>query len=142
MARGPSPFSTAETRPFWTAAGAGELRLPHCKPCDTFHYPPRERCPHCLSSELTWPKLSGNGRIVEWTQIGSTEDRDGSTPIIVADIELAEQSGLHLHLNVVDVKAQDLRALDGAAVRLWFTASDVQGLGIPQAKLAVSGAIS
>lgn len=142
MTEGPSPFPTAETRPFWAAAGLGELRLPHCRPCDTFHYPPRERCPHCLGSELTWPALSGEGRIVEWTQTGSTESRNDSGPTIVADIELAEQQGLRLHLNVIDITEQELPTLDCAAVRIGFMASGAPGISIPYAFLRTQEATS
>src|SRR3979409_109347 len=44
-----APVPDAATGPFWAAAGRGVLLLARCSRCDRIPYPPRPRCPECLS---------------------------------------------------------------------------------------------
>lgn len=45
-------------------AKPGELTLQHCNGCDRFQYPSRALCARCLSGDLDWRQLPGNGRVV------------------------------------------------------------------------------
>ena len=49
--------------PFWEATRRGELVVQRCTGCGLRRYPSRPMCPGCQSMELTWERMSGEGRI-------------------------------------------------------------------------------
>jgi uncharacterized protein len=51
---------------FWAGCVAGELRIQHCKACDTHSWPVVAACEHCGSEELTRQTMSGKGKVVSW----------------------------------------------------------------------------
>ncbi len=59
----PLPADDPITRPFWASVKAHAMKLPKCRKCGKFHAPPREFCPHCLSEEMDWEPVSGNGEV-------------------------------------------------------------------------------
>lgn len=46
-----------------------KLMAARCADCGALYLPPRSRCPHCGSVEMTWSKLSGCGRLSAYTVI-------------------------------------------------------------------------
>jgi uncharacterized OB-fold protein len=67
----------AQTRPnrvlgpghddFWDHCSRKELRIQRCRNCRHLSWPPVENaCERCQSSDLTWEKLSGEGKIISW----------------------------------------------------------------------------
>ena len=108
---GPIPVPTPETRPFWDATRRHELALPRCRACGRLHYYPRGSCPHCLSGDLAWERLSGRGRLHTFTIVyrGQRGFPLGE-PYVIAIVELDE--GPRMMSNLVGV------AMDTAAVRI------------------------
>lgn len=65
---------------FWDWCAKGELRLQRCDRCDHIAWPVVETCELCGGDQLSWSRMSGNGRIVSWC----TFERDyyqGALPI-------------------------------------------------------------
>jgi uncharacterized OB-fold protein len=56
----------ATSAPFWAGTARGELLVQACGACDEWRMPPRPMCPHCQSTDVTWARTSGRGRIWSW----------------------------------------------------------------------------
>jgi uncharacterized protein len=48
---------------FWAGAARGELLVQACGSCGRRRHPPRPMCPHCRSTDVTWERMSGTGRV-------------------------------------------------------------------------------
>lgn len=95
----PLPKPTPISRPFWDAAKRHELMLQRCEKCDKFIYYPRPRCPHCMSDQLQWQRLSGLGKVHSFTVVHRASNRSfADGPYVLAIVELAE--GPHLTTNI------------------------------------------
>ncbi len=107
----PAIVPTAANRFFWEGAARNRLLVQRCGACEHFSHPAPDRCPACLSPDLTPTAMSGRGTIFSFTIIrrafhpGFAAD----IPYVVALVELAEQAGLHLVTNIVGGTAADLR---------------------------------
>ena len=80
----------SDSKEFWDAAKRHELFLQKCCQCGRYHYPPSPVCPNCLSLELKWEQVKGDGSIYSFTvvrvPIGSEWAQE--VPYILATIEL------------------------------------------------------
>lgn len=95
----PLPRPTATSRPFWDAAKRHELQLQQCGGCKAFIYYPRDRCPQCLSEQLTWRPVSGKGKVYSYTTVRRASTRSfADKPYVLAIVELDE--GVRLTTNV------------------------------------------
>lgn len=105
----PLPYVHGETRPFWEGAKRHELLIQRCGDCGKFYFYPRSLCPHCMSDNIEWVKVSGKGKIYSFT----ISHRTGTLPFQkdipynIAIIELDE--GVHMLSNVVECRNEDLR---------------------------------
>jgi len=63
----PLPLATATSQPFWEGLRAHEVRLQRCDACQKWIFYPRSNCPGCLSRELTWSTVSGQGTLHTFT---------------------------------------------------------------------------
>jgi uncharacterized protein len=80
------------TAPFWRAAERGELAIQRCRSCDFFQHYPRPRCLKCMSDDLEWATVSGEGFVYAFTITRrSPANFGGQPPYIVASIELLER---------------------------------------------------
>jgi uncharacterized OB-fold protein len=104
----PAIVPTAANRFFWEAAVRKTLLVQRCDACGHFSHPAPDRCPVCLSRDLSPAAMSGRGTIFSFTVIrrafhpGFAAD----LPYVVALVELAEQAGLHLITSIVGNAAQ------------------------------------
>ena len=48
---------------FWAGTARGELLVQACGACGRWRHPPRPMCPHCRSTDVTWVRTSGTGRV-------------------------------------------------------------------------------
>ncbi len=48
----------------------GELRGTQCKSCGKQYFPPRADCAACLSDDMEWYKIEGQGTLVSFTRAG------------------------------------------------------------------------
>ena len=103
----PVPMNPSLTKPYWDALKRHEVVIPRCKHCNRFFMYPREQCPYCMSSDLEWAKVSGEGRLYSYTIVYQPMSPafNADAPYINCVIELAE--GVHLASNLVDIDVQE-----------------------------------
>jgi len=97
----PLPVEDEDSHPYWEAARARRLELPRCDCCGNYCFPPRPRCPRCLSTALTWTALTGRGKVYSFCVVYQAPLEALEVPYVVAQIELAEQPDLRLIANVI-----------------------------------------
>ena len=105
----PRPINPELTRPFWEAAKRHELVMPRCKTCDHVYFYPRSECPHCLSNDQEWVKVTGRGRLHSFTIIRQPANAafTADVPYVYAVVQLAE--GPRMISNIVECDLEDLR---------------------------------
>ncbi|WP_454858915.1 Zn-ribbon domain-containing OB-fold protein [Rhizobium binxianense] len=89
----PAPAPSAENRPFWEGAARGILQLAECEVCGRIAYPPKPRCPYCLSGALRWTELSGRARLRGWTDNHLAALPGYERPICIVECALEEDPG-------------------------------------------------
>ena len=101
----PLPVPDAETKPFWDACKAHELRAQRCTQCGKFRWPPIGLCPRCHSWDSEWVALAGTGDVYSFvvmhhvTSPAFAED----APYVVANITLDGTDGdVRILSNIVD----------------------------------------
>lgn len=62
----PGPEITPLSEPYWQGLANGTLLFQKCSDCGYSWLPPRDECPHCLSSSWAWTPSLGRGRIISW----------------------------------------------------------------------------
>lgn len=98
----PLPEMDPEEKPFWENLKAHEMKIQHCSDCESWFFPPRAICPHCLSENYVWTPVSGRGEVYAVTTFhlsfhpGYTKD---DLPYNVSIIKLEE--GMRMVSNVV-----------------------------------------
>ena len=115
----PVPEIDDESRPFFEAAKEGRLSIQKCSSCGTFRFPPRLRCPSCLSTDTQWTDVSGRGNVFTfgiWHQVFHPAFAD-EAPYNVAVVELEE--GPHMVTSIVDCPNDSLRI--GMPVQVVYT---------------------
>ena len=96
-------LNDAATAPYWEAAARHKLMLPRCDRWGLVFFPPRELCPSCWSSELSWQPMSGMGSVWTFTEVHVPFYDDTwaeDVPYVVAVIELDE--GPRMLANIVE----------------------------------------
>lgn len=130
----PAPDPDGVTRPFWEAAGRGELLIQRCPACGHRQFYPRPLCTAC-GGDPEWERASGRGVVHTFTvvrQFAARPFRD-QLPYVVAMIELDE--GVRMMGNVTGCAVEDVeidmaveayavRTEDGLGVPFWRPASD------------------
>jgi uncharacterized OB-fold protein len=107
----PLPTIDAETRPFWEACRAHELRAQRCTGCHRFRWPPRPLCPHCRSWEAEWTALPGTGVVASYVVVhySAVPVFAAELPYVVAHITVDGTDGaLRLTSNVIDCPPDDV----------------------------------
>ncbi|HEY0294667.1 MAG TPA: OB-fold domain-containing protein [Bordetella sp.] len=66
IAKTPAPVLGMYDAPMWESIRAGGMTLQCCRECRVFQYPPAPVCHACLSSELDWTPVGGEGEILSW----------------------------------------------------------------------------
>jgi uncharacterized OB-fold protein len=105
----PLPEPSAISAPFWDGLREGELRLQRCGHCEQYVFYPRSVCPHCLSDQLGWTRVSGRGRVYSYTIVRRAMNpafAEG-VPYVFAIVELDE--GPRVTTNIVNCKVDEVR---------------------------------
>ena len=112
----PDPTPTAQ--PFWDALAAGRVDLQHCADCGQWVYYPRSRCSQCMSDNLAWETITGDGVLYTFTIA-----RQPTTPafhevhnLILAVVQLDE--GPKVTTSLENVAEADVRI--GMRVKPYF----------------------
>jgi hypothetical protein len=122
----PAPAINPETKPFWDAAGKGQLLVKKCLACGELHFYPRTICPFCHSDRTEWLAASGQGTIYSYSVM-----RRAPEPFAIAYVTLAE--GPKMLTNLVDCSFDDLKI--GKAVKLVWRPTE-NGAPVPMFTLA------
>ena len=125
----PVPFPDLETERFWAAARNHRLTLPKCQECGFIVFPPKSRCPRCLSTNVEWTDMSGRGTVYTFSIMRDTFMRGYDPPYVVAEVELEEQPGLRLTSNILDCEIGDVHI--GMAVEATFE-DRTEDVSLPQ----------
>ncbi len=105
----PLPRPNAVSKPFWEAAKQHELQIQRCNSCGAYVFYPREACAECLSSDLSWVKVSGKGTVYSYTiaHIPTHPAFAEDVPYVIAIIELDE--GPYITTNIVGCKLEAVK---------------------------------
>ena len=92
--------------------------LQHCTDCDRYVYYPRSHCPGCLTRDLEWRELSGNGVVHTYTvaRRPTAPPWSEDVPQLIAVVELDE--GPRLTTELVNVEPDRHRGGDARPARL------------------------
>jgi uncharacterized protein len=123
------PPVTETTAPFWEATRDQRLLVQWCDPCDQPIFYPREVCPTCLGTDLSWRASAGSATV----HALSVQHRAGNpfladrVPYVVALVDLDE--GIRMMTNVVDCDPESVHI--GQRVRVaWEPMSDGRNLPV------------
>ncbi|MFW7343173.1 OB-fold domain-containing protein [Pollutimonas sp. H1-120] len=87
--------------PYWQALREGRLDFQHCGNCGNSWLPPRNHCPSCLASDVSWLTATGKGRLQSWVVYHKAyaPQLNDRIPYNVAIVELVE--GPRLLTNII-----------------------------------------
>ena len=101
------PPTDGPTGFFWTMGADGLLRFLQCTTCGYYIHPPTSYCPQCGGRDGAPAPVSGRATLYSFTVNHQPWDGDDE-PYVIGIVELAEQAGLRLMTNIVDVAPDDV----------------------------------
>ncbi|MEW6776017.1 MAG: OB-fold domain-containing protein [Bdellovibrionota bacterium] len=108
--------TSAVAAPFWEATKNKKLLLQWCARCERpIHYP-REFCPHCLSTELSWRESAGHGTVYAVSVMHKPGNPMMAVRVPYAVVLVDLDDGVRLLSNVAGCKPEDVRV--GMKVRV------------------------
>ena len=123
----PLPQKQPENAPLWEGLVAREFRVPKCNNCGAFNWVPYPACRECLSEDLTWTPISGEGTLFSYTIIhrglGAFQKE---VPYVVAlvDMDVPDDKRAVIVLgNIHGVEHDDLQV--GMPLKMTF--KDIEG---------------
>ncbi len=122
----PLPVPTPTSRPYWDGLRAHELRMQRCRACGKLVFYPRSNCSFCLSADLEWRRITGNGTVYTFTiaRRATAPQFEDEVPQKIAVVELDE--GPRITTTLVNVAPEAITI--GMRVRPVF--DDVPGAGV------------
>jgi uncharacterized OB-fold protein len=91
---------------YWENLKKRKLKAQKCSKCGEVFFPPRARCPKCLSKKLDWVELSGKGELYSWSEI-HMPPLAFEKPYVLGIIDLEERVGRII--TRIDAKPEELR---------------------------------
>lgn len=113
------PVLTSRNRHFWTGGAHNELLVLSCENCGYLVHPPRPICGRCRERTLSPLALSGIGSVYSFTVSYHPWVAGLESPYVVAQVELAEQAGVLILTNIVEVDCSDVHI--GMKVEVCFS---------------------
>ena len=99
------PFTVSS---FYKFVSEKRLMAAKCNKCGAVLLPPKPMCTKCLSTNLKWVELKGDGKLLSYTVIYiAPEQFQSMTPYAVGIVEL--QNGLRLPGMIRDVKPEEIK---------------------------------
>ncbi len=122
----PLPQPTATSQPFWDALARHEVQIQQCSDCAAWIYYPRAFCSECLSPELEWKQISGEGELYSFTiaRRPTAPFWADEVPQLIAVVQLNE--GPRLTSTLCNVEEGDIRV----GMRLQPLFEDVSGKNV------------
>jgi uncharacterized protein len=120
MPQKPLPIVDPDSKPYWDAAKAHELRAPQCSDCGRFRWPPSGVCPNCHSWQSKWVKLPGTGTVNSYVVVHQPIGAFASdVPYVLAKIVLdGTDDQAHLSSNIADCAWEQVKV--GMRVTVFF----------------------
>ena len=78
----PAPEIRPEAKPYWDALSQGRMQIQECKACGARYHYPRPFCPSCMSRDVAWLPVSGNGTIYSFSLVRN-KGAIASAPVFV-----------------------------------------------------------
>lgn len=105
----PMPVATKISAPFWQALKENQLKIQQCNNCDGWIFFPRNHCSHCLSHDIEWKQVSGEGKLYSYTltRIPTMPEFNDEMPQALAVIELAQ--GVRINTTLTGVAEEDIK---------------------------------
>jgi uncharacterized OB-fold protein len=112
----PLPKPTPWSKFFWDSCKEEKLCVQRCNACKKNIFYPKLYCPFCLSSDLTWIRASGKGRIYSYMVVYAYQPTEfqEDVPYVVAVIDLEE--GVRMMSNIVDCNPEEVHCDDPVEV--------------------------
>lgn len=124
----PLPQPSVDTASYFKAAAEGRLDVPQCADCGTFFWTPQQMCPNCLSDNVNWKTLSGEGTVFTYIVVGRPVHPwfASQVPYVLALVEFEDAPGIRI---LADVLGDPQKVSFGAKVQATFeTVKDDLGL--------------
>ncbi len=61
--------SDAKIAPFVDYLQKGKIMTTKCKKCGKVFFPPKAHCPNCISSDVEWLEITGDGKLLTFTVV-------------------------------------------------------------------------
>jgi uncharacterized OB-fold protein len=114
----PLPRLDADNRAFWTGGAEGELRICHCRDCDTWIHPPQPVCRSCLSENVVPEAVAGTGVVDTFTINYQAWGPGMEVPFVLARVALDGAPGVILTTNIIGTPVDEVEF--GDRVRVTF----------------------
>ena len=102
------PELTPANEWFWTSGADGRLRIQGCSDCGALVHPPVPICPKCRSRAREPTAVSGRATVIGFTVNSQPWLPGFDPPYVIANVALAEDSGVRLTTNVVGCDPSDV----------------------------------
>ncbi|HHX35832.1 MAG TPA: acyl dehydratase [Gammaproteobacteria bacterium] len=104
----PMPIPTYISAPFWDGLKDGKILMQHCADCEKWTFYPRRHCSHCLSSNVEFKQVSGEGTLYTYTvaRIPTLPEFAGPEPQLMAVVELDE--GVRVNTTLVGLTEDEI----------------------------------
>jgi uncharacterized OB-fold protein len=84
-----NPAAQSAQRSYQDELDRGRFQIQRCSACEHHNFPPRELCPDCGSTDLTWLQPGGEGAVYAVTTVRRKPEAGGDYNVSL--IELDEQ---------------------------------------------------
>jgi len=102
---------TTETKgaAFVTFLEQGKVMATRCRKCGGTYFPPKMDCPRCISSDVEWFEVKGNGKLVTYTVVNyGPSGFENDVPYILALAKFGDElqifGRLSRDINIGDIK--------------------------------------
>lgn len=112
------PAPTPDELEFWRSGADGQLRMQRCVSCQHWQHPPNPVCSQCLSRDVAFQPVSGEGSVYSFTVNHQPWLPHLTEPFAVIVVELDEQPGLRFVSRLVNTAVDDVTV--GMRVRVVF----------------------
>lgn len=116
------PTPTPNSEPFWDGLANHQVILQHCNDCAAWVFYPRSHCDGCLSPNLVWKEVTGNGSLYSYTvaRRPTAPQFADDIPQLIVVVELDE--GVRMNSVMVNIASEAL--IIGMAVKPVFHRQD------------------
>ena len=131
----PIPVPNEWTKPFWDSAKNKVLSLQRCQSCRAFQHPPYATFVQCISTDLKFEPVEGEGHIYAYTIMYHTGDKRFASAVPYASIvvELDAAPGALMAGNLLGVPYTEAKV--GRRVKVVFEKLN-DDITLPQFMLA------